>query len=112
MDSQEDIVEAIREAITNNDTEELQRCAQCIDDQISRLGYFPDTLFNDLLLLLQLPAFQHLDDAAYLLKPFEYNLNLLSNQQKQNLSETLEKCYSNFQDPTSCFLIVELICDC
>jgi hypothetical protein len=111
MRSQGEIIKAINEAILHKCTKSLEKSTFEVEKRLLESGRFEAALFRSLVAVIKKADFQAFKESAYFFKPFEYHLGLLSDKQRQEFMEVLERCYPHFVDSTSCFLIVELICD-
>jgi hypothetical protein len=112
MSSLEDelrIIEALGRAIQSGNGDQLREEAYNLDTQLINVGSFSPTLFKELIKLLTLHAFLTLEGSFPLLKIFQDSFDYLTEDQKDELLRVLEACYQDLTDPTSCFLVSEIV---
>lgn len=103
------VKESIHQAITLNDSTKLQKCINDFDTYFFGIDHFPKDIFNFLISLLYKNNVLNMNGSWHLLMSFQYNWELLSDEQKTKLILTLESVYIKFKDRMSLFVISELL---
>lgn len=109
--SDQELVHKIKAAINNHSIKEILESTYLIDQLVTENGYFSDKIFSGLIDLLKMPQVHSFSDSSIVLKVFEYNMDFLSNEKKNELLGVFIEQYENFVDPASCILIYEIIVD-
>lgn len=112
MLNQEDerrIIEALRRAVVSRDGAQLGEEAYNLDTHLLKVGYFSPTLFRELMKIISLHEFLTMEGSFVLLKIFQDSFDYLNDDQKEELLRVLETCYEDLTDPTSCFLVSEIV---
>lgn len=103
------IIEALRRAVLSGNGDRLREEAYNLDTQLLKVGYFSPTLFKELMKIISLHEFLIMEGSFVLLKVFQDSLDYLTEDQKVELLGVLGANYDALTDPTSCFLISEIV---
>ena len=106
-----DLVFHLCQTILTGDAHAQDSVFMGLDLAISDALAFSDDCFNALLKAMHEHTISQAAGAIKLIKIFEYNRDLLSAVQHQRLNTCLAQTYSNFADPGSLMLILELLVD-
>lgn len=111
MKSDTGIVQDLLLAISSGDTRRQERIFAELDEKFLADGVIHPEVFSALCEGLGDAAVLASEESASLVKIFEYNADLLDEEQRTRVTACLEAGYGNFKDPASSILTVELIVD-
>jgi len=109
LDEELRITEALGRAIQSGNSDQLREEAYNLDTHLINVGSFSPTLFKELMKTLSLHEFLTMEGSFTLLKIFQDSFDYLTDDQKGELLRMLETCYEDLTDPTSCFLVSEIV---
>ncbi len=111
MSDESTLIAELEAAIAACDEESLARTAEAIDRHAFDLGSFPHGLFAAVVAAVASEQLQTLPNSLPLIKMFEYELDLLSAEQRDALGQTLLSAMPRLADEIAAFLAAELVCD-
>ena len=103
------LVERLRDAIIVGDASAQADAFQDLDLAISDEPIFNSECFDVLLEAISNQSVGKASGSSHLIKIFEYNRDLLDEQQLQRLNESLYNVYAEYIDPAASILILELL---
>lgn len=101
----------IEAAVRMGNAADLAAVGEAIDRFVFDGAVFPSDLFGTVLSAIRSSEFSQLVDSVAFMKLFEYNLELLTDVQAQQLVTVLTEAIPKLADPISAFLAVELIAE-
>ena len=105
----EAFIELMQQAIRGRNADDLRKHAFALIAYLVELGYFPETLFDDLVRLLKNPDFHSMQNSFHLVKVLEESVEYLSIEQKSALLKSLEEIYPKITDTASSLILSELV---
>ena len=111
MSDENALIAELDAAIAACNDESLARTAEAIDRHAFDLGVFPRGLFAAVVAALASEHLQALPNSLPLIKIFEYELDLLTTEQRYVLGQTLLSAMPRLTDEIATFLTAELVCD-
>ena len=99
----------LRAAVAAKDPQRLAQAAEAIDREAFDRGSYTEQTFDALVATLRSQAFAALPDSLPLIKPLEYQLDLLAPEQREVLVEALTHAVPRLADDMAAFVAVELL---
>ena len=109
LEDERQIIDALRRAVVSTDGAQLGEEAYNLDTHLLKVGSFSPTLFRELMKIISLHEFLTMEGSFLLLKIFQDSFDYLTDDQKEELLRVLETCYEDLTEPTSCFLVSEIV---
>jgi len=111
MSNIETLIQGIEKAILDKNFSDFEKYVNEIDDMLTEKGEFSNSLLDKLFCVIGSTEFHKMDKSYMLLILFQYNVDILNDQQKKNVVDVLESNFELFKDSTTCFLSAELIAE-
>jgi hypothetical protein len=98
-------------AVRADDKQQLRRLSEGLGSAVFDNGAFTNELLNQLTRIIQSEAYAKMSDGLLLMRVFEYNLNLLTDSQRDKLGSAIVAYVPCARDAIAAFLAVEIIAE-
>lgn len=98
-------------AVENGDMAALESSSKQLEEVVFDQGYFSDETVRALSETIESDAYARVTDGVFLLKSFEYNLELMTDSQAKEFARAVVSFVPKAHDEIAAFLAVELIAE-